>query len=64
MTGVWSSMAAGSTPWYDVAGKVWCAMLWENGRFPCGSIATGPATQELARIKKEAYSYFMEEKSS
>jgi hypothetical protein len=62
MSRIWSLIAEASTPWYDVAGKVRCAMRLEGDPYPCCSRAVGPATRELARIKKEAYSYFMEEK--
>ena len=62
--GVWSAIAMASLPWYDVAGKLRCAVVWETSDGPrCCSKPIRPAKRELARIKKEVDSYFIEEGS-
>jgi len=51
-----------SLPWYDVLGKLRRAAVWETGNGPnCCSKPIRPAQRELSRIKKEVYSYFVEE---
>ena len=60
LSGAWSSIAEASLPWFDVVGKVQCVTCWQGNSY-CDDGGESPAEQELARIKEEAYSYFMGE---
>jgi hypothetical protein len=63
--GIWSRIAAASLAWYDVVGKVRCAARWQSDNmYSYGCCSMKAAAPELARIKKEVYSYFMEERST
>jgi len=61
LSGVWSSISEASLPWFDVVGKVQCATYWQAANLDGWYDGRGtPTQQELARIKKEVYSYFVE----
>jgi len=68
LSGIWSHIAEASLPWFDVVGKVQCATYWQAANRTCWrdewdmpTLTLTPTKQELARIKEEAYSYFMGE---
>ena len=60
---LWPTIARASLPWYDVVGKLRRAVTISAYSPYCCRKSIGPAKRELSRIKKEVYSYFMEEGS-